>query len=69
MKHMESVVALDFILMICLGGATCISGYMTFQRIFLHNMYMSYDSWVFAMCLGLTLQMIDNFSKATLLSS
>jgi hypothetical protein len=51
---------LDKILMIVLGIAVLISGYMTVAHLFFKLEYTSYDSWIFGMNLALLLQMYDN---------
>lgn len=50
---------IDYALIAVLGIATLITFFMTMTRLFTHHRYISYDSWIFATCLALTLQVGD----------
>jgi len=51
---------LDKVLLVVLGIAVIISGYMTVAHLTFNYEYTSYDSWIFGMNLALLLQMYDN---------
>jgi predicted tellurium resistance membrane protein TerC len=51
---------LDSVLVVVLGIAMLITLYMTLMRLIFRHKYLSYDSWIFATCLALMLQVYDN---------
>lgn len=54
---------LEYVLLACLALATVITFYMTMTRLIYNRVYLTYDAWIFAMCLALTLQMFENLQK------
>jgi len=58
-SEMAKIYLLEKILLYIMIAASLITGYMTLARIFLHETYISYDAWIFAMCTGISLQLYD----------
>jgi len=58
------MIDLDTLLIIVLAAASLITLYMTLSRLLNHHRYISYDSWIFATCLALLLQVYDNHNIA-----
>jgi hypothetical protein len=53
---------LDAMLIASMVIATLITGYITMRRIFYNEVHLSYDAWIFAMCLAISLQLFENFA-------
>ena len=51
---------LDHVLLFVMTIASLITFYMTISRLFTKKSYISYDSWIFAMCFAITLSIYDN---------
>ena len=51
---------LDYTLLFVMTIASVITFYMTMARLFTRHRYISYDSWIFAMCFAITLSIYDN---------
>lgn len=51
---------LDHVLLFVMTIASLITFYMTMTRLFTKKSYISYDSWIFAMCFAITLSIYDN---------
>ena len=51
---------LDYLLLFVMTIASLITFYMTISRLFTKHYYISYDSWIFAMCFAITLSIYDN---------
>ena len=51
---------LDHLLLFVMTIASLITFYMTMARLFTKKSYISYDSWIFAMCFEITLSIYDN---------
>lgn len=52
--------AIEIVLIAAMALATSIAFFLTMMRLVYGHRYMSYDSWIFAMCFAITLSIYDN---------
>lgn len=61
---MASFHMIEIVLIAAMALATAIAFFLTMTRIVHGHRYISYDSWIFAMCFAITLSIYDNVTEA-----